>query len=250
MDIQNSVVFITGANRGIGKAYAEGFLAAGAQKIYLGVRNTDSVADMVANNPEKFVPITLDVTNQNQVDAAAAQAQDVNILINNAGVLFAGALQDVNALENARKEMDVNYFGVIAMTQAFAPILKANGGGVLVNLSSIAGHLSFPGLATYSASKFASHALTMATRLELADQGTRVIGVYPGPIETDMTTDFEMETAPPSQVPDTTIQAIQQKQEDVFTDDFSINMYKAVKADPKAVEADLLKMHQENQKAA
>ncbi len=250
MDVQNSVVFITGANRGIGKAYVEGFLTAGAQKIYLAVRNTDSVADIVATNPDKLIPIELDVTNQNQVDAAAKAAQDTNILINNAGVLYWNSIKNASAIDEARKEMDVNYFGVMAVTQTFAPILKANGGGAIASLSSIAGHLSFPGLPTYSASKAAVHSLIMATRLELADQGTLVVGVYPGPIDTDMAADIEMEKAPPSQVAETTIAAIKNGHEDVFTDEMSKTLYQSVKTDPKAVEAEMLEMYRESQKAA
>ena len=247
MDVQNSVVFITGANRGIGKAYAESFLAAGAKKIYLAVRNTDNVADMVAANPDKFIPIQLDVTNQNQIDAAAATAQDTNILINNAGILFWNNLQDANVIEDARKEMDVNYFGVIAVTRAFAPILKANGGGAIATVSSIVGYISFPGLPTYSASKAAIHSLIMATRLELADQGTLVVGVYPGSIDTDMADGVEIDKTPPSQVAETTIAAIKNDNEDVFTDDLAKNFYRNYKADPKAVEAELLQMYRDNQ---
>ena len=153
MDIQNSVVFITGANRGIGKTYVETFLAEGAAKIYLGVRDPASVADFVATDPDKLIPIQLDVTKPEQVKAAAAAAQDTTILVNNAGVLGLGNILDDDSTERARFEMEVNYFGVLDMNRAFAPILKENGGGALVTVASIASHVAFPGLGYVSQGK-------------------------------------------------------------------------------------------------
>ncbi len=250
MDIENSVVLITGANRGIGKGYVEGFLEAGAKKIYLGVRNPDSVSDIVTANPEKLIPLQLDVTNPEHIRAAAETAKDVTILVNNAGVLFMSSLQDAQTPENAHKEMEVNYFGPLALIQAFAPILKVNGGGAIVTVSSIAGHLSFPGIATYSASKAAVHSLIMATRMELAAQGTQVIGVYPGPIDTDMTRDFDMEKAPASQVAQETIKALRENIEDVFTDEMARDLYQSLRQDPKAVEQQMQEMYADMAQAA
>lgn len=247
MDFSDSTILITGANRGIGKAYVEAFLRANARKIYLGVRDKKSVSDMVAGNPEKLVPLELDVTNHSQIDAAAKIAIDVTILVNNAGILFFNSLQSADSIKQAHAEMEVNYFGPLALTRAFAPILKANGGGAIVTVSSIAGHLSFPGLPTYCASKAAAHSLVMAARMELANQNTLVIGVYPGPIDTDMAKDVPMEKYPPSQVADATINAIVNRIEDVFPDDFSKQMYDNVKKSPKDVEAQMLDMYRQSQ---
>lgn len=245
MNISDAVVLITGANRGIGKAYAEEFLAAGAKKIYLAVRDVKSVAEFVDENPDILVPLKLDVTQSSDIQAAAQAARDVNVLVNNAGILLFDDIHNQDALENARKHMDVNYFGVLEMTQAFAPILKSNGGGALVTLSSIVGHVTMPGIATYSASKYAVQSLILAARASLASQGTHVIGVYPGPIETDMAADLEMDKFPPEQVARETIKAIADgKTEDVFTDAFSQETYAAFRADPKAVEAQMLEMAQ------
>ncbi len=244
-NIKDSVVLITGANRGIGKAYVEEFVKAGAKKIYLGVRNLDSVADMVAANLDTLIPLKFDVTNAADIKNAAKEAGDVDILINNAGILFFDDLSSADAVDNARKQIEVNYIAPLAITQAFAPILKNNGGGILITLSSIVGHVSMPAITTYCASKYAVQSLILNARAQLAAQGTRVIGVYPGPIETDMAADLDMDKAPPSQVAQETIKAIENGEEDVFTDDFSKATYQAFRADPKAVEAQMLEAAQQ-----
>ncbi|GJL86144.1 MAG: oxidoreductase [Micavibrio sp.] len=239
MTIKDSVVLITGANRGIGKAYVEEFLKAGAKKIYLGVRNPDSVADVVAENPNTLIPLKLDITNAADIKNAAKEAGDVDILINNAGILFFDDLANKDAVDNARKTMEVNFIGPLAMTQAFAPILKNNGGGILIIVSSIVGHVSMPAITTYCASKHAVQSLILNARAQLAAQGTRVIGVYPGPIDTDMAKDLEMDKFPPAQVATETIKAIENGKEDVFTDAFSKVTYAAFRKNPKAVEAQM-----------
>ena len=248
--IKDATILITGANRGIGKAYAEGFAKEGAKKIYLGARNPDNVKDMVESNPDVFVPLKLDVTSDADIKAAAEAAQDVDVLVNNAGILFLNTLEDQDAIANSRKEMDVNYFGVLAMTQAFAPILKKNGGGLIITVSSIAGHVSFPGFMTYCASKYAVQSLILSTRLYLADQGTRVIGVYPGPIDTDMTAEVPLDTFPVNVVPDTTIAAIKNGDDEVFTDEMSQGLYATFRQDPKEIEKQMAEMMQEAQEEA
>jgi NAD(P)-dependent dehydrogenase (short-subunit alcohol dehydrogenase family) len=250
MNIENKTVLITGANRGIGKAYAEEFLKSGAKKIYLGVRDLKSVEEFVAQAPDKLTPIKLDVTNADEIEAAAKTADDVEILINNAGILFLDSSQDTDTAENARKEFEVNFIGPLLMTQAFAPILKKNGGGVLITVSSIAGHVTVPGFASYCASKYAAQSLILSHRLELKQQGTHVIGVYPGPIETDMTKDIDFDTFPPSIVTQATIEAIKNGEEDVFPDPMSQEFYAAFRENPKTSEANMLAMMQEAQEAA
>lgn len=241
MKTENSIVLITGANRGIGKAYAEAFLKAGAQKIYLGVRDPGSVKDMLAASP-KYEALKLDVTNATDIKNAAAKAGDVTILINNAGILFFDDLANPDAADHGRKQMEVNYFGPLNLTRAFAPVLKKNGGGAVITVSSIAGHVMFPGLMTYSASKFAAHALILAMRQSLSAQGTRVIGVYPGPIDTDMARDVPMDKVPPAQVAEATIKALTAGKEDVFPDPASQNLYDTLRRDPKEVERQMLAM--------
>ncbi|MGL4619461.1 MAG: SDR family NAD(P)-dependent oxidoreductase, partial [Chroococcidiopsis sp.] len=172
MKIQESVVLVTGANRGIGAAYVEALINAGARRVYAAARSLDSLKDVVAIAPDRIIPIALDVTNLDQVKAAAQTAQDVTILINNAGVLGTGGLFTATSVETAQWEMNTNYFGTLSMTRAFAPILKQNGGGAMVNMLSIVSVVNAPVFGSYSASKAALYSLTQDVRAELAAQGT------------------------------------------------------------------------------
>ena len=217
MYVQNSVILITGASRGIGKAFAEEFLKQGAKKIYLGMLNPKNVNYFYGE--KKFTPLKLDVTNLDQVRSAASKARDTTILINNAGVIHKGGLLDQNRIKNAQHEMAVNYFGSLAMIHAFSSILKSNGGGVIVNISSIAGLVAMPGAPTYSASKAAVHFLTMEARMELRSQGsTQVIGVYPGPVDTDMIRSPHLPKVTARHVARETINGIEAGRDYIFPD--------------------------------
>ncbi|MEM7600427.1 MAG: SDR family oxidoreductase [Verrucomicrobiota bacterium] len=182
-EIWGRSVLITGANRGIGIKLLEGFLQKGAGKVYAAVRSVNSVQSLVDRYQERVVPIRLDLTDQESVSSAAEKANDVDIVVNNAGVLRATDLQDEGALEALRFEIEVNLYGLIRMVWAFAPVLKANGGGYFVQINSIA---SIPDFATFTASKAAAYSITQTLQSTLAKQNTRVISVHPGPILTDM----------------------------------------------------------------
>ena len=170
---------------------------------------------------------------------SSTQAGDVTLLINNAGIANYTGLISAENLDSARQEMEVNYFGTLMLTRAFAPVLKKNGGGALVNILSVASLGNFPVLGSYSASKAALHSLTQGIRAELAAQGTQVFGVFPGPIDTDMAKDFDMEKSPPSEIADGTLKAIEQGVDDIFVDAMAVQFQKDYRGDPKALEQQL-----------
>jgi short-subunit dehydrogenase len=196
----------------------------------------DTLEDVVALAPERIIPIALDVTDPVQVTAAALIAQDVTLLINNAGVLGAGGLFTPNSVETAQWEMNTNYFGTLSMVRAFAPILKGNGGGAIVNLLSVVAIANAPVFSSYSASKAALHSLTQGIRAELAPQGTQVIGVYPGPVDTAMAKGIEMEKVAPIAVAELTLQAVEQGTEEVYPDPVAQHVFSELSTPLKAVE--------------
>mgnify|MGYP001820396280 CR=1 FL=1 len=185
-EIVGKVALITGANRGIGKAIVESFIEQGVAKIYAAVRTLDSAAPLVEAYGDKIVPVRVDLSDAESIKSAAATTGDTEIVINNAGVLATSSPLAEDAFECLAFEMDVIVYGLMRMARAFAPVLKANGGGVFAQLNSVASMKSFPDFATYCASKAAAYSITQALRELLARQGTIVLSVHPGPIATDM----------------------------------------------------------------
>ena len=234
--IEGKSVLVTGANRGIGRAFVEQLLLAGAAKVYATARNTEALNDLVAAGGGRVVPLALDVTKPETIEAVAAAHGDVALLINNAGVAAFEGIIDARSDAPARHEMETNYFGTFNMIRAFAPVLAANGGGAIVNLSSIAAHVNFPVLGSYSASKAAVHSLTQGVRAELAAQGTLVIGVYPGPVDTDMAASFPMDKIAPDAVARRVLEGVEAGEEDIYPDPMSGEMRAGLLGDPKAVE--------------
>lgn len=185
-DVQGKTSLVTGANRGIGKAIAEKLLQQGAAKVYAAVRRPDSATPLVQQWGDRVVPLELDLTKPATIKAAAQAASDVELVINNAGVLRTATVFSEDALEALHFELSANLFGLIHMAQDFAPVLKSNGGGAFVQLNSVVSMKCFPEFTTYCASKAAAYSVTQALRELLKDQGTQVLSVHPGPIATDM----------------------------------------------------------------
>jgi NAD(P)-dependent dehydrogenase (short-subunit alcohol dehydrogenase family) len=203
------VALVTGANRGLGKAYAEALVAAGAT-VYGGARDPRAVAG------EGVIPVRLDVTDPDQVRAAAERLTDVNLVINNAGVGALGTPLTAD-LDEARRLMEVNYLGLLRVSQAFAPQLE---GGALVNVLSVASFRPLAILSTYSATKAAAWSITTALREALPD--TLVVGVHAGFIDTDLAAEVPPEDKiPPSQVVEATLAAIERGDTEVLADDLS-----------------------------
>lgn len=185
-EVRDKTVLVTGANRGIGRAIVEGAIRQGAKKVYAAVRQLGSADSLVEEFGNLVVPIWVDLENPQSIRDAAVAAADVDVVINNAGVLANADPLNEHAVESLQQEINVNVIGLIHVAQSFAPVLKANGGGVLVQLNSVVSLKAFADFATYSASKAASYSITQSLRDRLAGQGTQVISVHPGPIATDM----------------------------------------------------------------
>lgn len=247
VSIKDKTVLITGANRGIGRSLAAQAVRLGAKKVYAAARNISSLGDLLKLDSAKVVAVQLDVTKADEIQAAAAKAKDVQVLINNAGVARMGGFTGPADLAFARQELEVNYLGAYQMAAAFAPILKQNGGGAIVNVVSVAGLTNFPFAATYSASKAAAHSLTQGLRAELAAQGTLVCGVYPGPIDTDMAADVPMEKASPDHVAKEVFEAMAKGLEEIFPDPYSVEFGKKWIQSAKNVEREMTASLQQNQ---
>jgi NAD(P)-dependent dehydrogenase (short-subunit alcohol dehydrogenase family) len=229
MQVKGAVALVTGANRGLGAAFAQALLDHGAAKVYAAARDVSTIKD------PRLTPIQLDVNDPASVAAAAAQATDVTILINNAGVSAGGGVLDEEAV---RKHFDTNFFGLLSVSRAFAPVLGANGGGALVNMLSVLSWLHV--LGGYSASKAAAWAATNAIRVELAGQGTHVIGVHAGYIDTDMASHVDGPKIAPEDVAEQTVAAIKSGTHEVVADDLSRTVQSALSSPPEALYGDRL----------
>jgi len=227
--IAGSRVLVTGANRGLGQVFTESLLTRGASAVYAGVRNPGTAV------PSGAVPLTLDITRAEDVAAAAARCADIDILINNAGLMRFAPVLAAPGVDAAREEMETNYFGTLRMCRAFAPVLAANGGGALVNILSIVSWFANPLNSSYCASKSAEWSLTNAARIELRRQGTLVTGVFAGVIDTDMGAAFaHLPKVSPHSVVDQALDGIEAGAEEVLCDDRTRSV-KAALADDLAI---------------
>jgi len=212
MKIENAVVLVTGANRGIGLAFARQLLARGARKVYAAARDPSTVtlAGVQA--------LQLDVTKPEQIAAAAHQAADVTLVINNAGIAQPGGFLALDSEAVARRIFETNFFGMLNMSKSFAPVLKANGGGALLNVLSVASWVNGGELAAYSASKSAAWSLTNALRHELAAQKTQVLGLHMAYVDTDMTRGFEAQKSSAEEIVQRALDALEAGADEVLAD--------------------------------
>jgi NAD(P)-dependent dehydrogenase (short-subunit alcohol dehydrogenase family) len=213
MKIAGSVALVTGANRGLGQVYARELVRAGAAKVYGAARNPDQVTE------PGVTPIALDITDAQRVTEVAGQCTDVSLLLNNAGVLKYSTFIGAPSLDGARLEMETNYFGTLSMCRAFAPVLAANGGGAIVNMLSVTSFYTNPFDASYGASKAAGWSLANGVRLELHHQGTLVVAVHAGFIDTDMAALVDAPKISPESVAGQVFAAVEAGQVEVLADE-------------------------------
>jgi NAD(P)-dependent dehydrogenase (short-subunit alcohol dehydrogenase family) len=237
MKISGSTVLVTGASRGLGRAFVRTLRDAGCTKIYAAARNIDDLT------PDYAVePFQLDITNGNHVASAAARCRDVNILINNAGVAGFTPALGAPTIDNARLEMETNYFGTLAMCRAFAPVLKRNGGGALVNVLSVVSWFNAPMQGSYCASKAAEWSLTKAARFELRAQGTLVVGVYAGYIDTDMAAALTSPKSSPDEIAARVLAGIEDNSEEILADDRARGVHSELHKDYGPFESNMQKI--------
>ncbi|WP_165234895.1 SDR family oxidoreductase [Aquisphaera insulae] len=240
-DIDGKVALVTGSNRGIGKSIVEGLLGRGASKVYAGARKTANLAGLVERFGDRVVPVEIDLERPASVEAAASN-RDVELVVNNAGILKAANLLLPEAEDALKAEFEVNVLGPMRMARAFSPVLAANGGGAFVQLNSVVSIKSFPDFATYCASKAASYSITQSLRSVLGKQGTQVVSVHPGPIATDMATSAGLQDVaePPSVVVEAIVSALASGEFHAFPDSMARDLWKAYEGFARSVvEADL-----------
>ncbi len=213
MKVANAVALVTGANRGIGLAFARELLARGARKVYAGARDPASVALAGVE------AIRLDVTRPEDVAAAAARAGDVTLVINNAGIGFPGGFLAPESEELARRTMETNFYGMLRMSRAFAPVLASHGGGALLNVLSIASWINGGGLAAYAATKSAAWSLTNSLRHELAAQKTQVLALHMAFVDTDLVRGIDAPKSRPEEIVRQALDGLEAGLDEVLADE-------------------------------
>jgi NAD(P)-dependent dehydrogenase (short-subunit alcohol dehydrogenase family) len=228
MKVAGSIALVTGANRGLGLAFARALLEKGAAKVYAAARKPEAV------DLKGVVALKLDVTSDEDVSAAVRKVGDVNLLINNAGIARPGGFLAEGAVEAAREQFETNFVGPLRTARAFAPVLARNGGGAIINVLSVASWMNGPMLATYGASKSAAWALTNGLRLELAGQGTQVVGLHAGFIDTDLARNVDAPKSSPADIVRTTLEALERGEGQVLADEISRLVHRSLSADVPA----------------
>ncbi|MCD2194677.1 SDR family oxidoreductase [Actinomycetospora endophytica] len=213
MRIAGSTALVTGAGRGLGATLVEALLARGAATVYAGARDPRDAE----NKDPRVIPLRLDVTDPASVRGAAERAGDVDLLINNAGIAGNGSLLTGDP-ERARAELETNFWGPVTVLRAFAPVLARNGGGAVVNVLSALSWLTSPLTGSYSASKAAAWSFTGSARAELRGQGTQVVGVHLGYMDTDMVAHLDVPKIAPEDVARQTLDAVEDGGEEVLAD--------------------------------
>ncbi|MFE5990552.1 SDR family oxidoreductase [Streptomyces sp. NPDC056453] len=225
MKIAGSVAFVTGANRGLGEQFVRALFEAGAAKVYAGARDPAKVTVSGA------VPVAVDITDHESVRAASAQAQDVTLLINNAGSTTRANIL-TSDLDAFRTEFETHVLGTLAMSRAFAPVLERHGGGALVNVLSVLSWVSIPVSAGYAAAKSAEWSVTNALRVALAEQGTQVTALHVSYLATGMAANVSGPKADPGEVARAALIGVEAGRHEVLADEVSKQVQAALPGGP------------------
>ncbi|EMF00505.1 SDR family NAD(P)-dependent oxidoreductase [Streptomyces mobaraensis NBRC 13819 = DSM 40847] len=247
MRINEAVALVTGANRGIGRALVTEFLSRGAARVHAAARDPRTLEPLVAEAPDRIVPLTLDITDPAAVTAAAEAAPDVTLLVNNAGRHGMGHLLEMD-LTDVEAVMRTNWLGTLHVLRAFAPVVERNGGGAVANIVSVGAFAGTPAMGAYPASKAALALLTQAVRVDLAPRGITVHAVFPGPVETDMLRYAtghlkslgDVPTASAADAARAIADGVEAGDEEIFPDPFARQVQECLRTDPKGVERLLL----------
>ena len=226
MQIKDSIALVTGANRGLGRAFTQALLAGGARKVYAAARDPASVKQPGVQ------PVRLDVTNAGEVEAAARDLGDVTLVINNAGIIRGSGFLGEKGVEAVRAELETNFFGPVLVSRAFAPILARNGGGAIVNVLSALSWVAFPSSSTYSASKAAAWAFSNGLRNELRGQGTQVLALHVGYMDTDMVREVAAPKSKPEDVARQVLEALEAGKSEILADEVSRRVKQNLSAEP------------------
>jgi short-subunit dehydrogenase len=232
MKIENKTLFISGANRGIGKALAEQSLKHNVKKVYATARKISTLPKF---NDDRIVPIELDITNFEQVKNAAIKASDTEILINNAGTLSFTSLIN-GSMDSIKSDMDVNYYGTLNLIRAFLPNLQNKNNAAIASVIAVVGLASMAAIGGYCASKAALFSAIQAIRAELKGKNIEVYGIFPGPIDTEMSRPMKMKKTNANIAAENILQGIISGNEDIFPDAVSAEIAKLWTKDPKALE--------------
>jgi len=244
-NLNGKTVLVTGANRGIGAAVVRELLKAGVAKVYAAARKPSSLPDF---GDARVQPLALDITDEASVKAAAATAADVDVLVNNAGTATFSDLIE-SPLDAVLADVETNYVGTLKVVRAFVPVLGRRGAGTIANVSSVVGLTSAPVLAGYSASKAAVHSLTQSLRATLGEKGITVLGIYPGPIDTDMARDLPLDKATPQSAAQAIVAGLEKGDTYIFPDPVALHIGTLWETDGRALDTALASRAEEPEPA-
>ncbi len=242
LEIIGKTVLVTGANRGLGKALVEQLMEKGATKVYAASRNVEKLASLASKYGDKVVPVQLDVTKQDDIDSIAQKIDTLDILINNAGIMSPGHLLADESVDSLQVNLDVNVWGPLKLSNTLRQHFEKENATAIVNIISVSGFGNMPALGTYSVSKAAVHSVTQGMRGQLSGKNTLVVGVYPGPMDTEMVDGWDLDKANTTAVAKEILDGVENGKEDIFPDPMSKQVGSLFLTAPKRVEQNFAAM--------